>query len=101
MSAVSQYLDCGCAILQGGGRDWCPSCMAGHALPRTRVAPKMEKPRPVSKQLAVDAVRCPLCDRVGSDSRGPVRSRCGEIRELRECRHCGERYVVDDDGVAL
>ncbi len=31
MSTVQGYLDCGCAILYGGGREWCPTCLAGPA----------------------------------------------------------------------
>lgn len=27
MSEVQTYLDCGCAILKGGGREWCPTCL--------------------------------------------------------------------------
>ena len=29
ISEVQKYLDCGCVLLVGGERVWCPSCLGG------------------------------------------------------------------------
>lgn len=31
MRTVSAYLDCGCAMLVAGGREWCPTCLASRS----------------------------------------------------------------------
>lgn len=49
MSNVSHYLDCGCALLKGGGREWCPTCLAP-------AAPSVSAPAPLSEDN--ECVRC-------------------------------------------
>jgi hypothetical protein len=41
---------------------------------------------------------CPVCEAAETRSTGMVRLKSGEVAEGRECRRCGARWAVDDDG---
>lgn len=47
MADVAQYLDCGCAMLKGGGRSWCPTCLDG---------PRPTEPAPSDDTAILDAI---------------------------------------------
>ena len=54
MSEVQKYLDCGCALLVGGERVWCPSCSgaAFDADPPTTVVDAKQRIADLERQLA-------------------------------------------------
>jgi hypothetical protein len=45
---VRNYLDCGCAIMVDGRREWCPTCLSG-----ARVSNFKEKPKIFARAIQI------------------------------------------------
>lgn len=66
MSEVLRFLDCGCAIMQDGRREWCPTCAGGYEKPRPTRRADAERLRDLVRELveALDQLWASVGDRL-------------------------------------
>jgi len=67
------YLDCGCAILENGKREWCPSCLS----------PNMSNPNCLAIELTSEEIEIILDDQIVSlkSEHIPQDKECGEMKD--------------------